>query len=156
MKLSPAIVPLAAVLLGSILTSCSVLAPQVGVCVSWIDVSDPQTAYDESEAVVIGTLEATKETVSLYGIQAAVHELTISEVVKGDVEQTPTIRVASTPVTCTGGDTYPEGDPLDVEGEQIVFLNSPEPDGAWQLLTPYNAVLPAKADGTLPFETPAK
>ena len=146
---------LAAALLGSTLTSCAALTPQAGQCVSWIDVSDPQTAYDEADAVVIGTLAATENTVNLYGVDAAVHELTITEVVKGEPEQARTLRVVSTPVTCTGDDIYPDGDPLDVEGEQIVFLNISKPGDTWQLITPNNAVLPVNADGTLPFSVSA-
>lgn len=150
MKMRSGAALLAAVLVSSTLTSCSVLGLQPESCVSWIDVSDPQMAYDEAEAVIIGTSSATGKTANLYGVNAAVHEIEISEVVKGDdLAGEPTVLVVSTPVTCTGGEIYPDGDPLDVEGELIMFLNRPESGGAWQLITPFDTVLPAEDNALL-------
>ena len=136
------------VLAGALLaTGCS-SEPQT--CVDWIDVSDPQRAYDAADAVVVGSVEATGDTQRMYGVDAAVHALSVTEILKGDLAP-GTLEVASTPVTCTAGGIYPEGDPLEVTGDVIVFLRAPDEVKAWTLITPYDTVLPLPGDGSLPF-----
>ncbi|HEY0238207.1 MAG TPA: hypothetical protein VGC37_06145, partial [Friedmanniella sp.] len=84
----------------------------------------------------------------------AVHEVAVHEVLKGELPGPGQVPVASTPVTCTGGDdVYPDGDPLDVEGRVIVFLTTSESGDTWRTLTPTDGVLPVPAEGRLPFET---
>lgn len=122
------------------------------MCVSWVDVSDPQAAYDYADAVVIGTASPTSDAIRMYGVDAAVHEITVAETVKGNHEP-GIVRVASTPITCTSGDTYPDDNPLDVDSAVIVFLQAPEGEDAWSLITPIDTVIPVPGDGTLPFET---
>lgn len=125
------------------------------MCVTWVSFDPPQAAFDEATAVVIGEPAATGTTVEMFGVAATVHEVAVGEVLKGEIPDAGTIRVASTPMTCTGGSVYPDGDPLDVEGEVIVFLHGPE-DGVWHTLTPFDGVLPLPGDGTLPFEAEAE
>jgi hypothetical protein len=64
-----------------------------------VDVSDPQLAFDEADAVIIGTPQPTGDTTQMYGVDAAVHELAVDEVIKGDVGDEASLRIASTPVT---------------------------------------------------------
>ena len=142
-------VGLAAVVL---LSGCSQGQPAVGTCVSWADLSDPQDAYDAAEVVVIGTVEPASTTAPMFGVDAAVHDVAVVEVLKGDPPPRE-IQVVSTPVTCMGDEVYPDGDPLDVDGDVIIFIATGDADGAWNLISPSDAVLPVPADGTTPFET---
>lgn len=136
-----------------VVSSCTAERPaHEELCISWMDVSDPQVAYDEADAVVLGRSSATGTTAPMHGIQATVHEVEVEQVYKGDL--TPgTVRVASTPTSCTAKGGYPDGDPLETEGEVIVFLRTPGSGDVWSLITPSDAVLPAPEGGTLPFET---
>lgn len=154
MKARRGIVLLPLVLLVSVPAGCAgSLSPEPESCVSWIDVSDPDVAYEEADAVVVGTTGPATGSIEMFGIDAAVHQLAVTEVVKGDLDEV-SVPVASTPVTCTGNTTYPEGDPLDVEGPVIVFLAAPDDGATWSLVTPQHTnVLPLPADGRLPFET---
>lgn len=135
-------------------TSCAgdILGPTSESCVSWVDVADPQRAFDEADAVVIGTAQPTGDTTEMLGVDATVHELAVDDVIKGDLGKQTSLRVASTPVTCSGGGSYPDGDPLVVAGPVIVFLHTPDGGEAWSLITPFDTVLPLPADGSLPFD----
>lgn len=66
----------------------------------------------------------------------------IDEVLKGDVSP-ETTRVTSMPITCTEGNQYPDGDPLDTNERIIVFASTS--NGEWFTLAP--------RDGTLPYST---
>lgn len=142
------------VVLGAAVCGCTVGGPSVvdvEACVLWEDDSDPQHAYEASDAVAVGTVLRADGTVSMYGLDAAVHEVAVTEVVKGAIDG-DVIKVAATPVTCAGA-TYPDGDPLDVTGPVIVFLSAPNDDTpVWRLIAPSDAVLPLPADGTMPFD----
>lgn len=136
----------------TLLSSCSNASPSGGEeCVSWMDVSDPQVAYDEADAVVLGRSSSTGATTPMHGVDAAVHEVEVEQVVKGELAP-GSVRVASTPTTCTAGGAYPDGDPLGRDGDVIVFLRAPESGDVWSLITPLDTVLPAPEDGTLPFD----
>lgn len=135
-----------------LLSGCSSNEMTVGTCVSWADVSDPQDAFDSAEVVVVGTAEPSAKTASLYGVDAAVHTVNVTDVISGGLEP-GSIEVVSTPVTCTGDEVYPDGDPLDVDGEVIVFLGQGDIEGTWSLTGPRDTVLPLPADGSLPFDT---
>jgi len=143
-----AVVGVAAILL---LSGCSSNEMTVGTCVSWVDVSDPQDAFDSAEVVVVGTAEPSEKTASVYGVDAAVHTVNVTNVISGDLEP-GSIEVVSTPVTCMGDEVYPDGDPLDVDGDVIVFLDQGDIEGAWSLITPFDTVLALPDDGSLPFE----
>lgn len=142
-------VGLAAVML---LSGCSHGQLATSTCVSWAEMSDPQDAYDAADIVVIGTVEPASVTAPMLGVDAAVHDVAVAEVLKGDPPPRE-IQVVSTPVTCMGDEVYPDGDPLDVDGDVIIFIAVGEADEAWNLISPSGAVLPVPADGTMPFET---
>ena len=125
---------------------------EVHMCVSWSDLSDPQAAFDEADAVIIGRSSPAAEVTRMYGLDAAVHEVEVLQVFKGDVAEVELI--ASTPETCTGS-TYPSGDPLDAEGDLLLFLTEPSDDTPWSTLTPFDGVRSAPGDGSLPFDATA-
>lgn len=88
-------------LTAALLSSCAGGTMESVTCVSWMDVSDPQVAFDEADAVVVAAAKPTDETMQMYGVEAAVHELTVSEHIKGDLGGAGSVQVASTPATCT-------------------------------------------------------
>lgn len=54
-------------------------------CVSWADLSDPQVAFDEADAVIIGRSSASTEVTNMFGLDAAVHNVDVLRVLKGDL-----------------------------------------------------------------------
>lgn len=120
-------------------------------CAGWHHFETPADLAKDARLVVIGESEDTGETVQLMGVQAAVHEITVAEVLKGELDE-QTIRVASTPDACSGveGTYYPQGDPLAVDGPAeffIVFF-----DGVWRSPTPFQGAIPIPDDGNLPWD----
>ncbi len=98
---------------------------------------------------------APSGTTTLFGTTVNVHSIDITEVLKGTgVAAGQALEVVSTPVTCTAGSIYPDGDPLDASGPLIVFLHRDADTGAWRTITPYLGVVPAPDDGTVPDSWP--
>lgn len=119
-------------------------------CPGWVDFETPQDMYDGAQVVLLGRPTSDAGDRDVFGRPAAVHRVLVADVLKGELEA-DLVEVASTPVTCSGeNDAYPDGDPLDVEGEVILFLTDSE--GGWRLMTPFDGVLPIPDDGVLPFE----
>lgn len=137
---------------------CAVVGEQAETCVSWVGFDTPADALDDAAAAVRTEDPAPAVgTVQLFGADARVHAVTVAEVLKGtDVRVGDEIEVASTPITCTGGEVYPEGDPLDAPGTLIVFLHRDEDTGAWRTITPEHGVVPATVDGQVPEAWPAE
>lgn len=122
-------------------------------CVSWADLSDAQVAFDEADAVIIGRSSASTDVTSMFGLEAAVHDVEVLQVLKGDV--VGTVAVASIPETCTTGAPYPNGDPLDAEEDLLLFLTKQDGETPWSTVTPFDGAQPAPKDGSLPFKVPA-
>lgn len=89
----------------------------------------------------------------MFGLDAAVHDVEVLQVLKGDVESPAA--VASAPETCTTGVPYPNGDPLDAEEDLLLFLTKQDGESPWSTVTPFDGAQPAPEDGSLPFETSA-
>lgn len=126
------------------------LPPTAQTCVSWASHETPQDAFDGAELVVLGRVAPAHTTRSVFGYRAAVHEVSVAQVLKGDADAKEPLEVASTPITCMGDEVYPEGDPLDVAGDVVLFLTDTEAAGEWRLLTPFEGVLAAGPDGAPP------
>jgi hypothetical protein len=67
---------------------------------------------------------------------------------KGDPGAEP-VRISSMPQTCTGGESYPEGDPLDTRQRIVIFAT--KQGGEWFTMTPSQGVLPFPQGTELPF-----
>ena len=130
-------------------TGCGII-PGSGAetCVDWVRFSSPQEQYDNSGLVVVGTSAAEVGETSIYGYAATTHLIEVERVLKGEPGDGP-LRISSTPETCTGGESYPHGDPLGTDGRSIIFAN--QQDGGWYTLTPEQGVLPFKQGNELPF-----
>lgn len=126
-------------------------------CVSWVWFDTPADALDDADVAVRtdGPLPATG-TAELFGVDARVHAVTVTEVLKGTaVRVGDELEVASTPVTCTGGEDYPDGDPLDASGDLVLLLHRDDDADVWRTITPGQGVLPATVDGQVPDTWPA-
>jgi hypothetical protein len=96
--------PLVAALVAVSLTGCAT----THTCVSWVDFETPQDVYDDARLVVRGTVDEVVGTRDVFGVDAPVHRVEVTEVLGGE-HPGSTIDVASTPLTCMGdaGD-YPD------------------------------------------------
>jgi hypothetical protein len=125
-------------------------------CVSWVDFATPADAVADADLVITteGTATATG-TAEVFGAEAAVHAVEVADVLAGaGAAAGDRIEVVSTPVTCTGGAVYPDGDPLDAAGPLVILLERDEDIGAWRTLTPLQGVVAAD-DGSVPEAWPA-
>ncbi|MDQ0076322.1 hypothetical protein [Arthrobacter oryzae] len=117
-------------------------------CVDWVRFETPQDQYDKAGVVLIGkSVSRTGET-SIYGYKATTHLVEVEQVLKGDPGD-GNLRISSMPPTCTGGETYPDGDPLDPNQRVIIFAT--RQGGDWFTMTPAQGVLPFPQGTKLPF-----
>lgn len=125
---------------------------QAQSCVDWVLFDSPADAMTDATAVLRTTgPTAAAGTTQLFGADANVHSVEIADVLKGaDLLVGQTIDVASTPVTCTAGGVYPDGDPLDASGSVIVLLSWDDDAQVWRTMTPTQGVVAATADGEIP------
>jgi hypothetical protein len=128
-----------------------------GACVSWVEFPSPADAMAQAAMVVRTTGQAASVgTNHMFGIRVAVHSVEVADVLKGtELRVGQDVEVLSTPVTCTGGAVYPDGDPLDASGPLIVFLQWDADAHAWRTLTPGQGVVAATGAGDLPSTWPA-
>lgn len=134
--------------IGAGVTGCG-LWPTATSCISWASFSAPQEAFDDAELVVEGNVGPAHTTRDVFGYRAAVHTVAVTSVLKGTAEVGASLDVAATPITCTGDELYPDGDPLDLEGKVVLFLTAD--GGQWRLLSPFQGVLEEGPAGTPDF-----
>lgn len=135
---------------GSILGSTSSLVPSGGpfACVEWVRFGTPQDQYEKAGAVLIGKSVGQAGETSIYGHKATTHLVEVEQVLKGDPGD-GNLRISSMPPTCTGGESYPDGDPLDTAQRVIIFAT--KQGGEWFTMTPAQGVLPFQQGAELPF-----
>lgn len=145
-----------------VITACGTevapVEPRAEACVSWVSYETPADAMADAALVVRteGPMTAVGTT-ELFGANASVHVVPVPDLLKGTgtgVSAGQDLEVVSTPVTCTGGGVYPEGDPLDASGTQILFLHWDEAVPGWRTITPLQGVVSATRDGGVPPEWP--
>lgn len=130
-------------------TACGLLPqPRSEACVDWIHFETPQDQFKEASLVVVGTPVGRDGETSIYGYQVQIHLVDIESVYKGNPEPGP-LRVASMPLTCTGGISYPEGDPLD--GHRRMLIYATRQNGYWFTMTPAQGAVSFEQDEKLPF-----
>lgn len=125
--------------------------PRAGeTCVSWVDLADEQDRVEASGLVVDADVLGRDGTRGMLGVDAHVWEVEVVDVVQdlaGTASAGDRLAVASTPQTCGGGDLYPDGDPLDVDGTVRLYLTDdhqlPVEGEGWSLITPFDGVAPA-------------
>ena len=106
---------------------------------------------EAATVVFIGEELETAGTATSMSVQATVHRIRVDTVLKGELANGTEIEVASVPDGCSGtGSFYPEGDPLDVEGEAQFFLSGVSDE--WTSLTPFAGAMEVPASGELPWQ----
>ena len=131
------------------LTGCGIVPGTTSeTCVDWVHFDSPQEIFSQAGAVVIGTPLRQDGQTSIYGYTAQAHVVEIEKVLKGDAVG-DTMRISAMPETCTGGVSYPDGDPLETSRRLIIFLT--KDGGEWFTFTPVQGVLFFDKGTTLPF-----
>ncbi|MEN1975758.1 hypothetical protein [Cellulomonas olei] len=135
---------------------CAAGATRSETCVDWVRFPTPADAVAEADAVVRTTGPAPASgAAELFGADASVHTVRVEAVLAGSGARAgEVLEVASTPLTCTGGSRYPDGDPLEAAGTLLVLLERDEQSGTWRTLTPAQGVV-AAPDGAVPGSWPA-
>ncbi|WP_284751822.1 hypothetical protein [Arthrobacter sp. efr-133-R2A-120] len=134
----------------SVLGSASSPGPDGGTvaCVDWVRFETPQDQYDKVSLVVIGKSVSQVGKTSIYGSKATTHLVEVERVLKGNPGE-ENLRISSMPQTCSGSDSYLDGDPLDAAERVIIFAT--RQGGEWFTMTPAQGVLPFPKGAELPF-----
>lgn len=117
-------------------------------CVDWVRFETPRDQYDNAGLVLIGKSVSQAGGTSIYGYSATTHLVEVEQVLKGNPGD-GNLHITSTPPTCTAGESYPDGDPLDTAERIIIFAS--KQGSAWFTITPAQGVLPFPQGSSLPF-----
>lgn len=139
------------------MAGCAAVGGEGEACADWVWYQSPADAMADA-AVVVRTKGPTASvgTTDMFGVTVNVHSVQVTDVLKGtEVRTGQDVEVISTPVTCTDGGVYPDGDPLDASGALIMFLYWDADTHAWRTVTPTQGVVAATGAGQVPLTWPA-
>jgi hypothetical protein len=119
-------------------------------CVEWVRFDTPQDQYDKAGVVLIGKSVSQAGETSIYGSKATTHVVEVEQVLKGEPGD-GNLRISSMPQTCSGSESYLDGDPLDTAQRVVIFATNQ--GGEWFTMTPAQGVLPFQQGAELPFHT---
>ena len=141
------------VVTGVAVAGCAAFGGGAESCVSWVEFKNPADAMADATVVVLAEgPTALAGTTDLFGVDANVHSVQVADVLKGtDVRAGQDLEVTSTPVTCTGGGVYPDGDPLDASGTLVLYLSWDLDAHVWRTMTPSQGVIAATDGGQVPL-----
>lgn len=140
---------LVALLACVVTTGCALFSgPRTETCVDWVHFETPQKLFDDAALVVVGKPVGKDGTASIYGYTAQIHLVEVETVLKGQPGPGPLL-IASTPATCTGGNSYPQGDQLDSRQRMLIYASHQH--GGWSTLTPGQGAEPFPEGAALPF-----
>lgn len=148
------IVPAVALALAG-LGACSPVE-QAETCVSWVEFATPADAVRDAEYVVTAQVQGRAGRALRRRRRGLVGADDGPAGHRGEAVGHEDLRVISTPFTCTGGENYPDGDPLDTDDPVILFLTRDEAGEHWRTITPMQGALPASDDGELPEAWPGQ
>lgn len=131
---------------------CALLPTTSETCVDWIHFETPQAQFDQAALVLIGKPVRVDGETLIYGYRANVYVLEVETVLKGDPGPAP-LRIASTPVTCSAGVSYPDGDPLGRSQRMLIYAGKQE--NGWLTQTPAQGAVPFDVGEPLPFRASA-
>ncbi|WP_457963590.1 hypothetical protein M1E17_19500 [Arthrobacter sp. D1-29] len=129
-------------------TSSPVAGGGTVACVDWVWFETPQNQYDNAAVALIGRSVSQVGETTIYGSQATTHLVEVEQVLKGNPGN-GNLRISSMPQTCSGGESYLDGDPLDTGQRVIIFAT--KQGGEWFTMTPAQGVLPFPQGSELPF-----
>ena len=136
-------------LIGVLTTGCSLLpGAHTEACVDWVHFETPQERVREAGLVLIGKPVGRDGETSIYGYPAQIHLVEVEAVLKGDPGP-GRLRIASMPLTCTGGVSYPEGDPFDANRRMLTYAS--RQNGDWFTMTPAQGAVAFEPGAQLPF-----
>ena len=136
-------------LVGILAAGCGLLpGAHTETCVDWVHFETPQAQFQEAGLVLIGKPAGRDGETSIYGYTAQIHLVDVEAVLKGEPGPGP-LRIASMPLTCTGGVSYPEGDPLDANRRLLVYAS--RQNGGWFTMTPAQGAVAFEPGAQLPF-----
>ncbi|MBB6406403.1 hypothetical protein [Arthrobacter sp. AZCC_0090] len=98
--------------------------------------------------VLIGKSVGEVGETTIYCSKAATHLVEVEQVLKGEPGE-GNLRISSMPQTCSGSESYLDGDPLDTS--QRVIIIATKQGGEWFTMTPAQGVLPFPQGSGLPF-----
>lgn len=136
---------LAPLLLGSLMACSSASGTEREECRDWPAYATPQDALENADYVITADVTEKVGNETLFGAEAHTYSVSTEglPVLKGDDLGHTDLKVISTPQRCSGGDPYPDGDPLRERQRVILFLTRDDPKGPWRTITPEHGVLPA-------------
>ncbi|WP_461474474.1 hypothetical protein [Microbacterium sp. HJ5] len=137
--------------LATVLSGCVAVPPTSSTCVDWVWFDTPDAAAADADRVAIGTVDRLAGTRERYGETANVWRVSVSEWIVGNGEKA--IEVVSSPRTCESGSPYPYGDPLDTDGEVMLFLRD-SGQGVADTITGLQGVIPAPESREIPADWP--
>ena len=134
----------------SILGPASSLVADGGTaaCVDWVRFETPQDQFEKASVVLIGKSVSQAGETSIYGSKATTHLVEVERVLKGHPGD-GNLRISAMPQTCSGGESYLDGDPLGTAQRVIIFAT--KEGGEWFTMTPAQGVLPFQQGAELPF-----
>lgn len=132
------------------LAGCSSFGvPASGVCIDWVYFDTPADAAGEADAVIVGTVDSQAGSTAYQGLRATTWSVSVDRWIKGG-DGSGAIVVTSLPRSC--GDT--DDSMADAVGAGPVVLFLRDRESAWEILTPFQGVLPAERNGDLPGAWP--
>lgn len=131
-------------------TGCGGGQTAADACVDWVRFEDPRDQFEKAELVAVGKPLRPDGETSIYSYAARTHLIEIETVLKGEPGPGP-IHVSSMPQTCTGGESHPDGDPLDTD-QRVLIYASKQADN-WFTMTPDQGVVPYEQGSPLPFQS---
>ncbi|WP_030853773.1 hypothetical protein [Streptomyces sp. NRRL F-4474] len=145
------------ILLGGLM-ACSSASDAAGdACPEWPVYATPREALEAADYVITADITKRVGDEAIFG--TAAHAYSVSTkglpVLKGEDVGHTDLKVISAPQKCSGGDPYPDGDPLREGRRVILFLTREDPKGPWRTITPDHGVLPADGGSSLPDRWPS-
>lgn len=133
-----------AVLAVSALSGCS----SATSCIDWVYFETPAEAAEWVDAVAIGTIVGQAGTTSYENMPASTWNVAVEEWQKGSGPDD--LVVTSLPRSC--GDTADSMTEYQGVSPLVFFLQ--ETESGWTAVTPFQGVIPAASDGTIPETWP--
>lgn len=115
-------------------------AVQTSGCPGWAYSGSAEARYEAAEAVITTLSPRASGTQEVFDVAASAYMVTVDETEKGSPIAGETLRVASTPDSCSGTNLYPDGDPMDTNQPLRLYLSSG--NGFWATLTPLEGAEP--------------
>lgn len=130
------------------LAACSSAPVSSSTCIDWVWLDTPTDAADDADAVAIGRIVGETAPTTYMGMAANRWSIAVESWVSGSGADE--ITVTSLPRSC--GDDEDSFERYD-DGQDVVLFLRDDAEG-WQVLTPFQGIVPVGPDGGIPAEWP--